>query len=239
MSEMLASFESRRGVSTAEVSEGSMRRKARVAGAFYLLNIVTILIAVFLSRGTAANVLAHETALRARFALELFSTACSIVVAALLYELLEPVNRSVSLIAAFFRLAACAVAPVNYLLELAPLRLATGTPVSGIKPEESQAIALLLQRLHGTASDIVIVFFAFYGLLIGYLIFNSTFLPRIIGVLFCVEGVMALSVLVPPLGRILFPYFVAVGLICEVSLTLSLLVKRFPKLPVDGVSQQV
>lgn len=211
-------------MSALEGSAASMRRKARVAGAFYLLNIVTILLAVLLSRGTATNVLAHETALRTRFALELFSTACSIVVAALLYEILEPVNRSVSLIAAFFRLAACAIAPVNYLLELAPLRIASGTPISGIKPEESQAIALLLHRLHGTASDIVIVFFAFYGLLIGYLIFNSTFLPRIIGVLFCVEGVTALTVLVPPLARHLFPYFVAVGLLCEVSLTLWLLV---------------
>jgi uncharacterized protein DUF4386 len=217
----------------------NLRRKARVAGVFYLLNIVTILVAVFLSRGTSADVLAHETALRARFALELFSTACSIVVAALLYELFEPVNRSVSLVAAFFRLVACAVAPVNYLLELAPLRIASGPPISGMRPEESQAIALLLHRLHGTASDIVIVFFAFYGLLIGYLIFNSTFLPRIIGVLFCVEGVMALSVLVPPLARHLFPYFVAVGLLCEVSLTFCLLVKPFPKLGVDGVSQRV
>lgn len=217
----------------------NLRRKARVAGVFYLLNIVTILVAVFLSRGTAADVLAHETALRARFALELFSTACSIVVAALLYELFETVNRSVSLIAAFFRLVACAVAPVNYLLELAPLRIASGPPISGMRPEESQAFALLLHRLHGTASDIVIVFFAFYGPLIGYLIFNSTFLPRIIGVLFCVEGVLALSVLVPPLARQLFPYFVAVGLLCEVSLTFWLLVKPFPKLGVDGVLPRV
>lgn len=78
--------------------------------------------------------------------------------AALLYDLLKPVNRSLSLIAAHFRLAACAFAPVNYLLELAPLRILSGAnPVSGMKPAELQAVALLLHRLHGTASDIVIV----------------------------------------------------------------------------------
>ena len=49
--------------------------------------------------------------------LKVISTVCSIVVAALLYELLKPVNEPVSLIAAFFRLTACAVALVGYVFQ--------------------------------------------------------------------------------------------------------------------------
>jgi hypothetical protein len=192
---------------------------AKMAGVFYLLNIATILLAVFFFRGivsrdpaaTAANVLAHEASFRLGYALELISTACSIAVAALFYELLKPVNRSVSLTAAFFRVVACALAVVGYLFQLAPLQVAGG------------AHSVELYRLRGPASDMVIVFFGFQFVLIGYLIFRSTFLPRAFGALAGIAGLGGLMFLVPPLAHNLFPYFVAIGLLAELSLTAWLL----------------
>jgi len=211
------------------------QRQARIAGVFYLLNILTILLAVFFFRGlvvprdpaaTAANIQRHESLFRLAFALELISTTCSIVVAALFYELLRPVNRSLSLVAAFFRLVACAVAIVGYLLQLAPLVIFGGTqPLDGFKPEELQTLGLVLMRLRGSASDVVIVFFGFHFVAIGYLIFQSTFLPRGLGVLAGLGGLGGLIFLAPPLARILFPFFLAVGLVVEVSLTTWLLAK--------------
>lgn len=209
-------------------------RTARIAGVFYLLNIATIFAAIFFFRGiivardpaaTAANVLAHEASFRLGSALEVISTACSIVVAALFYELLKPVNRSASLTAAFFRLAACAVAVVGYLFQLAPLQiLGGGVPsLSGLKQDELQAIALLLYRLHGPASDMVIVFFGFHFVLIGYLIFRSTFLPRVLGALVGVAGLGGLIFLAPPVAHSVFLYFVAIGALAEWSLTAWLL----------------
>lgn len=217
------------------ISEASARLTARAAGFFYLLNILTILSAVYCFRGliiprdpaaTATNLLAHESLFRLGSAFELISTACSIAVAALLYELLKPVNATVSLLAAFFRLMACAVAVVGYVLQLAPLQLLGGAqPLSGIKSEEVPAIALLLYRLHGPVSDMVIVFFGFHFVLIGYLIFRSKFLPRGLGVLVGFGGLVGLTFLAPPLARHFFPYLIAIGLLVEVSLTVWLLAK--------------
>jgi hypothetical protein len=214
------------------IADASLRRTARVAGVFYLFNILTILIGMLFFRGlvvpsdpaaTATNVVAHRALFLFGSASDLISTTCSIVVAALFYELFKPVNKSLSLIAAFFRLIACAIAVIGYIFQLAPLQILGGT--HHLSTQESQALALLLYTLHTPASHIVILFFGFHFVLIGYLIFSSTFMPRILGVLVVLAGFAGLTFLVPPFAIHLFPYFVAVGLLAEVSLTVWLLTK--------------
>jgi hypothetical protein len=68
-----------------------------------------------------------------------------------------------------------------------------------------------------------LVFFGFYCLLIGYLIFRSTFLPRILGALMAFAGLGWLTFLSPPLAKYLYPYILAPGNIGEGALTLWLL----------------
>ena len=72
-----------------------------------------------------------------------------------------------------------------------------------------QALALMFLKLNGRAFNIYLVFFGFYCLLIGYLIFRSTFLPRILGVLMAFAGLGYLTLLSPPLAEYLYPYFLA------------------------------
>ena len=68
--------------------------------------------------------------------------------------------------------------------------------------------------------------FAFFGpycLLIGYLIFNSTFLPRVLGVLMMLAGLGWLLFLSPPLSHALSSYIKVVGFLAEASLMVWLL----------------
>jgi hypothetical protein len=67
-----------------------------------------------------------------------------------------------------------------------------------------------------------LVFFGVYCLLIGYLITRSTFLPRILGVLMVCASIGWLTFLSPQLGRSLYPYNLAPGLLGEGALTLWL-----------------
>ncbi|HYT73348.1 MAG TPA: DUF4386 family protein [Vicinamibacterales bacterium] len=69
-----------------------------------------------------------------------------------------------------------------------------------------------------------LVFFGFYCLLIGYLIFNSTFLPRNLGLLMAFAGLGWLTFLSAPLAHYLFPYNFFPGILGEGALTLWLLV---------------
>jgi Domain of unknown function (DUF4386) len=61
-------------------------------------------------------------------------------------------------------------------------------------------------------------------LLIGYLIFRSTFLPRILGALIAFAGLGWLTILSPPLAHYLLPYIEVLGVLAEGSLMLWLLV---------------
>lgn len=70
-----------------------------------------------------------------------------------------------------------------------------------------------------------LIFFGFYCLLLGFLIFNSTFLPRWLGVLMVIGGLGWLTFLAPPLVKQLTPYNMLPGIIAETTLTLWLLVK--------------
>jgi len=72
---------------------------------------------------------------------------------------------------------------------------------------------------------IALVFHGFYCLLIGYLIFRSTFLPRILGALMALAGLCWITYLSPPLANYLSPWNVAVGVLGEVLVYLWLLVK--------------
>src|SRR5262249_29933762 len=69
-----------------------------------------------------------------------------------------------------------------------------------------------------------LVFFGFYCLLIAYLIFRSTFLPRILGALMALAGLGWLTFVSPALARYLSPYNMVPGILGEGSLTVWLLV---------------
>jgi hypothetical protein len=69
-----------------------------------------------------------------------------------------------------------------------------------------------------------LVFHGFYCFLIGYLIFRSTFLPRILAALMTIAGLGWLTYLSLALANYLSPYNVASGLLGEAPLMLWLLV---------------
>ena len=220
---------------TNPVADASPRPKARITGVVYLFYFLTAILAEVFMKGivvsgdaaaTANNIQAHEPLFRLGLGTGLIATAWYIALTALLYELFKPVNRSVSLVAAFFSLVGCAIQAFGAVFQLAPLVISgSSADLSAFKPEESQALALILFKLDSQAQTITLVFFGLYCLLIGCLIFKSTFLPRILGVLMALAGLGWLTFLAPPLANALSPYVLVLGFLAELSLMLWLLVK--------------
>ncbi len=198
------------------LSEMSPRGKARLAGTFYLLTIVFAglgtaiqdrLVVPGNAAATASNILADESLLRSGFAAYLIEMACCIAVTALLYDLLKPVNKSVSLLAAFFGLVAIIVKTFSRLFLIAPLFLLGGADyLSVFTGPQLQALALGFLQVNAQGAGVAMVFFGFYAVLTGYLFFTSTFLPRFLGVLGVMGGLGWLTFLWLPLGLHLATY---------------------------------
>jgi hypothetical protein len=111
-------------------------------------------------------------------------------------------------------------------LYLGPLLiLQSGSSASALTLEQLQALALPFIKLNEYAFNIDLVLFGIWCVLIGYLIFRSTFLPRVLGALLTRSGLGYLTYLYPPLAHYLFaPYIAAAAAFGEIPLELWLIV---------------
>src|SRR5436853_7869660 len=108
------------------IEKASPRLRARIAGVFYLLTILTGIFAQGFVSGmlvvegdataTATNILTHKSLFELGFSVYLIEMTCQIAVTALFYDLLKPAGRSVSLVAAFLGLAGCVIKTFSPLL---------------------------------------------------------------------------------------------------------------------------
>jgi hypothetical protein len=219
-------------MAAAEMSPGA---KARMAGLLYVLGGVSSGLAQFFllprlvisgdAAATAANILTNESLFWLVFTLNLLAVVFHVAWAALFYDLFRPVNRSLSLLAAFVLLVGCPLLAVSSLLQVAPLVVLPGDgPLSAFTAPQLQALGLVLLNVSAQAYNIFLVFFGLYLLLIGYLIIRSAFMPWILGMLVAFAGVGYLTLLSPPLAHTLYPYTLAPAALGEPALMLWLLV---------------
>jgi hypothetical protein len=133
---------------------------------------------------TADNIRASGWLLHLGIASDTLIFLTEIVVTALLYVLLRPVSRTLSLVAAFARLAMGVVMGINLLPYFIALLLVSGAGyLTVFEPDQSDALALLFLNAH---QDVVYFWQLFFGLhlaVLGYLIFKSGYFPRILGIL--------------------------------------------------------
>ena len=220
---------------TQAITEWSPKAKARLAGVFEALEgftstfgqvtVLGRLLVVGNASTTAANILQHETLFRWGFASSLLAVAFHLGWGFLFYQLFRPVNRSVSFCAVLVILIVCALQAVTALLYLAPLLVLTaGSSLSALTQEQLEALAYMFLKLNGLAFDTDLVFFGLWCVLTGYLIFRSTFLPRILGVLLAIDGLGWTTYMWPPLGHSLFPAIAVACGLAEIPLQLWLLI---------------
>lgn len=220
---------------TERIADATARPMARISGMVYFLYFLTAISGELFIRGvivsgdaaaTATNIVAHEQLFRLSAAVGLVATAIYITVTVLFYGLFRYVNRTVAMLAAFFSLAGCAIQAGGSLFRVAPLVILDGSPyLRAFNVDQLQAAALLSIKLNVQATYIYLVFFGLFNLSIGFLIFNSTFLPRFLGVLMALSGVGWLTFLSPPFATHLLAIIEILGILAEAALMIWLLVK--------------
>jgi hypothetical protein len=186
---------------TTHAAETSPLVRARVAGALYLFaNIfapftLLYLPSRFIVRGdaaaTAGNIMASESLFRLGIVGNLFTFIANIFLALALYQLLKVVNKNMASVMVILFLVGVPIAMLNELTQLAVLQLLSGAGylMKAYATDQLQALAYLLLRLHDQGLLIAHIFFGLWLLPMGYLVFESGFIPKIVGVLLVIAGV--------------------------------------------------
>ncbi|WP_395648185.1 DUF4386 domain-containing protein [Terricaulis sp.] len=204
--------------------------KARLAGFLYVLLVAAGFFAEYFVRGQLMTASAVETAQRIRAGEELFRLGFGaevvgggfyVAVVTLLYEVLRPAGRSLSLHAAVFGLIGCAVFIVNLINKLAVIVL--------IANGQSDDLIFVFLKLHVRGYQLAMVFFGCYLLFAGWVMLRARFLPRFLGTLWFVGGFgyvafYLLNFVAEDAVGDLRRYFTTVGNIGEIVLALWLLV---------------
>jgi hypothetical protein len=210
---------------------------ARIAGLLYLLYILTSVIADQFGRFafaeapvTADHILIHAPQFRAGIVISLFSYALFLLAAWALYVLLKQVNKNMALLFLVFNLGGFAILVFSHLNLVSGLFLLSGADyLKAFQPNQLQALATLFINLYHYGSTVAQIPYGIWLLPLGYLVFKSKFLPKILGILLIVDC-FGLQIYV--LQRFLFPAYTviaypcwAMGFLAEVSLTLWLIIK--------------
>ena len=214
------------GRTIASIREASPRFQARVAGVFAWIGTTEGF--AFWVRGrlvvdgdaaaTTHNIQAHEQLYRWGFVGDVISCVAFIIYTLLLYDLFRPVSRRLSLLAAVSNLLGEAIQLSAGVFLLAPLVVLKGADsLGGANAAQSQAQALMFLNFYGDGYAISMVLFGIWNILTGYLIFRSTFLPRILGVLLSISGLYYevnnfAGFLYPAIAARLEPYVFLIGM---------------------------
>lgn len=217
------------------------RSIARIGGVLYLVVIVIGALGEAVVRSsivvsgdaaaTAANLRSMERLWRLGVAGEVVLLMCATALAMVFYVLLRPVSRDLALLAAFFNLMCIAIeAAAAGSLAAALFPLSGASYLSALAPEQIQAMAMLAIRSHTVGFGIALIFFGVACVLLGYLIYRSSYMPKIIGALMALAGICYLVnsfalLLSPPFANRLFPLILLPSLVAELSFALWLLLK--------------
>jgi len=177
----------------------SLRRAALIAGISYLLMPVTfaeffvfpkLLVAGHVEQ-TVQNIAAHPKLFFAGFLCHLITLMLDVVIAWALYVLLAPVNRALSLLTAWIRLVYTAVALFALMNLVTVFRLAT-TPdyLAAFGPQQLDAQVKLLLGEFRNGFSMSLAIFGIHLALLGYLVFRSGYIPRVLGIVLALVGVM-------------------------------------------------
>ncbi len=179
------------------------------------------------AEATLKNILANKNLFISGIFAYLVNFIADVVAAWAFYGLLKPVNEMLSLLTAWFRLVYTVISLSALLNLLTVLRLVNSSENLTIF-DEDQLHYQVMFSLHAFRDgwSFAYYFFGIHLILLGYLIFKSTYIPRIIGVLLIADGLgWIISTMQPVLFRHINFDFIAITYFGELVLLFWLLIK--------------
>jgi hypothetical protein len=173
---------------------------ARIAGTLYLLiAVLSAFVHMYVpselivsgdATTTATIIMASAGLFRLNIAAELVILLSEVVLLILLYVLLKPVSATLSLVAMVSSLAMTTIHAVNTLNNAVVLLLLSGDGyITVFAPNQLHALVMLFLDAYKHGFNIGIMFLPLHCFILGYLMYQSGYFPRVLGILFVIAGV--------------------------------------------------
>ena len=200
---------------TTKEEMNSPKRTARIAGLLILImSVFAVFSMLYVSSNlvvpgdaatTASNIMASKGLFRLGIVSDSIVFLLEIVIVVMLYVLLKPVSKTLSLVAAFSRLAMIVIQGINLLNHFTALLLLSGAGfLTVFQPDQLHALVLLFLNAHESVVLIWGLFFSLHLFFLGYLVYKSGYIPRILGIALVIASA---CYLIQDFGTILFPKY--------------------------------
>jgi hypothetical protein len=219
----------------------SDKNLARIAGFCYLVVIATGLFSeVFVRQAlrvtndalaTAQLIQTNEMLFRWGFVADLINFVVGIPTILILYHFFKKSYKIILQIALALVIIQTAIIAVNLLNQITPLLLLSNESyLNSFETDQLATLSLLYLNIQAQGYGIGLVFFGFYCIIIGFIIFKTNAIPKIIGVAYAIAGICYLinnftMFLSKGFVNPLFIYLAIPIFIGELSLCLWLLIK--------------
>jgi hypothetical protein len=218
----------------------SIKKTARIAGVLYLLvGILGGFAEGYLepkmyvagnAAATAGNVVANSGLVRMGVVADLLDGTFFIILALVLYVLLQHVHKSMARAMLVFVVIAVAITCLSALFEYEGLQVATGAvDLASLGTVGSNAVVLLLLDAQHYGLLIAQIFFGLWLAPLGYLAYKSGWFPKALGIVLIAACASYLvdfltAFLVPDIGKAIHGFAVILPTIAEPWMVLYLLV---------------
>jgi len=197
------------------IADISQRKAAIVAGVAFLIYLIPAIFGNFFifrrlivlgdAATTANNIMASEGLFRVGIVGWLFVIIGDVVRAWAFYVFFKQVNKSLSLLAGWFMLIHAAIFGITQLNLVFVSELFSGAGyLTVFEPNQLHSLMLLFLNGHNYGFQIGLFFFSFHLFFLGYLVFKSDYIPKVLGVLLIVAF---FGYLIDSLGKILLPNY--------------------------------
>lgn len=223
----------------------NIQKTARFAGILYLLITVAAIVAhIYMptelidpgdASATANNIVNSSALFRfGGVGGELIILLSEVILSIVLFVLLKPVNKVLSMLAAVSRLVMTTIHGFNLINYFFVIILLGGSSyLTVFSSEQINALVMLFLDAQSFGFTIGIAFLVIHVILLGYLIVKSGYFPKVLGYLFLAAGV---GYLIDSFGLLLFanyettPTVIAIVIsISELAFPLWLLIKGVNK----------
>jgi hypothetical protein len=172
---------------------------ARIAGVIFLVAVVAgsigeaivpnMLVVPGDAGTTAHNITTNDLLFRLGFVAYIVEALTDVALTFFLYVLLRPVRGNLAFSSVLFRLMATATFAFGEIFYFAQTLILRGDAyLNSFSTQQLQTLALLSFNVYGASGGLSTIFYGTGSIILGYLIWRSGYLPRIIGALWVIGG---------------------------------------------------